>query len=90
MSTILNDFARGNMIIKPPLDPNSERADNIEFVNDLEKELLGRLNGKDKALFENIVNTYQEIIELTAIENRIHGYKLGVMMAAEVFVTGHE
>jgi len=87
MPSILEDFARGNMLTKPPLDPNSELADTIEFASNLKKELLDRLSGEDKALFEKIINANLEIIELTAVENRIHGYRQGFIMTAETFIT---
>jgi len=87
MPRILEDFARGDMAINLPPAPNSERADAMRIANNLENKLLARLSGENKAIFEKFVKTNLEIIELTAIENRIHGYGLGVMMTAEVFVT---
>lgn len=51
-----------------------------------EQKILDRLGTEDKALFEKYVDAQGEVNRLTATNNFIYGYKLGLIMTAEAFV----
>ena len=55
-----------------------------------EEKLLARLNEEEKVLFQEYVDAQGEVNQLTAVSNLIYGYKLGLIMTAEAFVTSEE
>ena len=56
----------------------------------LETKLLERLNDEEKELLGKFINAHLELNALTAIKSQSYGYKLGLLMTAEAFVTGGE
>ena len=90
MSRILDDFAYGNLSTTPPFNRNSELYRAMVKANDIAEKLLAKLNSEEKIMLEKFIEVNFEIVALTAIENRVHGYRLGVMMTAEAFITGQE
>jgi hypothetical protein len=59
-------------------------------VVSIKEKLLERLNEDDKILFQKYVNAQGEDNQLTATSNLIYGFKLGLTMTAEAFVTSGE
>ena len=89
MKSILEEFAYGN--ISPEarfFKRNSQYGEAMRAVSGNEEKLLARLSEEDKLLFQKYVDAQSEINRLTAVSNLIYGFKLGLMMTAETFVTG--
>ena len=88
MRSILEEFAYGNISPETQLyKRNSEFGQAMRAVTSNEEQLIGRLDGEDKALFQKYVDAQGEVNQLTAVNNLIYGYKLGVLMTAEAFMT---
>lgn len=88
MQSILEEFAYGN--VSPEVrffKRNSRYGEAMEALATNEEKLLGKLNGDEKEIFQKFVDAQGEVNELTAVENLIYGYKLGLLMTAEAFVT---
>lgn len=91
MQSILEEFAYGN--ISPEVrffKRNSQYGKAVEVLSYNEEKLIAKLNEEDKSLFEKYVEAQGEINRLTAIDNLLYGYKLGLIMTAEAFVTSGE
>lgn len=89
MKSILEEFANGNISPKARFfKRNSQYGEAMRAVSGNEEKLLARLNEDDKLLFQKYVETQSEVNQLTAVSNLIYGFKLGLMMTAEAFVTG--
>ena len=91
MRSILEEFAYGN--IPPenqPFKQNSRYGKAVNILYETEKQLLGKLNDEEKDIFQKHVDAQIEASALNAIENFIWGYKLGVVMTAEAFITCNE
>lgn len=86
MKTILKAFANNSLqtdFVRVP--PNSDYARFIKKFSDYEKELLSLINEQEKNLFEQLSNTHEELLSLTATDRFIQGYRLGVLMTIEVY-----
>jgi len=91
MRSILEEFAYGN--ISPEnqsFKRNSPYGEALGAVSGNEEKLLGILDGEEKILFQKYVDAQGEVNQLTAVKNLIYGYKLGVLMTAEAFLTSGE
>ena len=84
MKSILEEFAYGNIT----LQPQAFQCDAMQFVTINEEKLLARLNEEEKEIFQKFTDALDEVNFQEATENLIRGYKLGVLMTAEAFVTG--
>ena len=87
MPSILEEFAYGN--VSPEVqhfDKNSKYGRTIELVANIEQKLFDKLGADDKSLFAKYVDAQGEANQLTAVKNLVYGYKLGLIMTAEVFV----
>ena len=88
MKSILEEFAYGN--ISPEAQyfkRNSAYGEAMSAVSSNEEKLYAKLNGEEKDLFQKYVDAQGEVNQLTAVKNLIYGYKLGVLMTAEAFIT---
>lgn len=88
MRSILEEFAYGN--ISPETQffkHNSQFGEAMDAVSNNEEKLLGKLDGEEKILFQKYVDAQGEVNQLTAVRNLMYGYKLGVLMTAETFMT---
>ena len=88
MKSILEEFAYGN--ISPEAQSyskSSELGQAMAVVGRLEEKLLARLNAEEKELLEKFSDAQTEVNRLTAVQNLLYGYRLGVVMTAEAFVT---
>lgn len=91
MQSILTEFAYGN--ISPEAQSfrkDSELGRTVALVSRIEEKLTKRLDTEDAELLEKFIDAQLEVNRLTAVQNLLYGYKLGVIMTAEAFVTGGE
>ena len=85
MRRMLEELYFGN--INPnekQFDPSSEYAENMQIIADNEEKLTLLLTGKEKDLFLDFVNAQGSVDAITAIENFIIGFRLGVRIGIEV------
>lgn len=87
MSSILEEFAYGNLSSQIRFFKRGSRCgEAMDALCANEEKLLAELQGDEKALFQKYMDAQGEINRLTAVDNLIYGYKLGLMMTAEAFV----
>jgi len=89
MQSILEEFAYGN--ISPEAQcfkRNSPYGEAMSAVSSNEEKLLRILDGEEKILFQKYVDAQGEVNQLTAVKNLVYGFKLGLLMTAEAFITG--
>ncbi len=83
MRRILEDFYLGNIV---PYDKrmaaNSELRRMVKQVSDCESQLTERLNAEEQKLLNVLINAQHEIDRITALENFILGFRLGVRLMA--------
>ena len=88
MRSILKEFAYGNVSPEPRLFKHDSRyGEAMGAVASNEEKLLARLDGEEKELFEKFADAQGEVNQLTAVDNLMYGYKLGLLMTAEAFIT---
>jgi len=87
MTSTLEDFINSNIPKVESFKQNPEYSQAIEYASRHEEKLLARLNDEDKALFKKFLEVNGEVIRLTAEDNLAYGYKVGVVMTAEAFLT---
>ena len=91
MRSILEEFAYGNVSPDPRFfRRNSRYGEAMNAVASNEEKLLAILDGDTKTLFEKFVDAQGEVNQLTAVDNLVYGYKLGMVMTAEAFITSGE
>ncbi|MCL2851803.1 MAG: hypothetical protein FWE20_02035 [Defluviitaleaceae bacterium] len=91
MKSILEEFICGK--ISPgfwTFEKDSEYGQAVSAVVSNEDELLASLDDKQKIIFQKFVEAQDELKGIESTKNLVQGYKLGVLMTAEVFVTGGE
>jgi len=91
MKSILEEFFYGN--ISPEvqsIERGSYYHEVMGVVASTEGKLLERLNEEEKEILRKFTDAQMELNRLTAIRSQIYGYKLGLLMTAETFVTGRE
>jgi len=89
MRSILEEFFCGT--ISPEVqftEKGSTYNEVLGIICHIEEKLLARLNAEEKELLEKYIDAQMELNSLTAVKSQIYGYKLGVLMTAEAFVTG--
>ena len=62
----------------------------MRVISRNEEKLLERLNGEGKEILKTVLDAQMELNQLTATKSQIYGFKLGLFMTAEVFVTGRD
>lgn len=90
MRSILEEFAYSN--ISPEnqyFKKNSEFGKAMTAMTSTEEKLLAKLDSEDKALFEEYVAQQGRVNQLTATKNVVYGFKLGLIMTAEAFITSN-
>jgi len=84
MRRILEDFYLGNIV---PYDKrmatNSELRRLVKRVSDCETQLAEHLNKEEQRLLDTLTNAQHEIDRITALENFVLGFRLGVRLMAE-------
>lgn len=91
MHNILEEFAYGN--ISPQAQScrkDSEMGQAMALIVRIEEKLIGKLNAEETELLTKFTDAHSEMNRLTAVQNLLYGYKLGVIMTAEAFVTSRD
>ncbi len=84
MRKTLEDFYYGNITPNTQdMAPNSELKRAADRVARFEKQLTEQLDETGQAILEKLIEAQQEIDSITALENFILGFRLGVRMMAE-------
>ncbi len=84
MRRILEDFYYGN--IRPfeqKMVTNSSLRRAVDAMTRYETQLAEQLNETEKTLLDELIQAQQEIDSITAAENFILGFQLGVRLMAE-------
>ena len=91
MYSILEEFFYGNVPPRAQAFCKDPRYDELLCViTGLETKLRKGLNDEEKELLEKLMDAQLERSALVAIKSQVYGYKLGLQMTAEAFVTGKE
>jgi len=53
-------------------------------------ELTASLNDEQKIIFQKYADAWSELMSIITIKNMTHGYKMGLLMTAEAFVTSKD
>lgn len=89
MYSILEEFAYGNVSPQNQyIKQGSKLHEAMHVVSTNEENLLSLLSEKEKSIFKKYVEAQSELNMLTAVKNMIYGYKLGLLMTSEAFLTG--
>ena len=84
MRTTLEDFYYGNITpSEQRMIPGSEMAKAVARVASCEKQIMEQLGETEQALLTKFVRSQHEINSITATENFILGFRLGVKIMAE-------
>ncbi len=84
MRSILEDFYYGNITPNEQLmAPDSELKQAADRVARYESQLTEQLEESEKAILEKLIRSQHEIDSITALENFILGFRLGIRMMAE-------
>ncbi len=84
MRKVLEDFYYGNIIpCEKRMAANSNLRRAASDAARCESQLVEVLSEKDRTLLTDLVQAQQEIDSITAAENFILGFRLGVRMMAE-------
>ena len=84
MRKTLEDFYYGNITPNTQdMAPNSELKRAADRVARFEKQLTEQLDETGQAILEKLIEAQQEIDSITALENFILGFRLGVRLMAE-------
>ena len=84
MRRILEDFYYGNITPNEQLmAPDSELKRATDRVARYESQLKEQLEENERAILEKLIRSQHEIDSITALENFILGFRLGVRMMAE-------
>ena len=87
MQSILEEFAYGGLALRPRLFERSpEYREAVGVLSRNAEQLRATLNTDERRLFERYVETQNEVTRLTEVGTLLHGYRLGLVMAAEAFV----
>ena len=84
MRRILEDFYYGNIIPNEQMmAPDSELKQAAERVARYESQLAEQLKENEKSILEKLIQSQHEIDSITALENFILGFRLGIRLMAE-------
>lgn len=84
MRKTLEDFYYGNLTPgEQELIPGSELKRAMVKVTQCEQQLTEQLNESEQVLLDELITAQHDIDSITALENFILGFRLGVRMMAE-------
>lgn len=84
MRKILQDFYYGNLTPgDQDIAPNSELRRAVDRIARCEQQLTERLGETEQAVLSELVQAQHTADSITAVENFILGFRLGVRMMAE-------
>ena len=88
MRSILEEFAYGNISAEAHFyNPNSRYGQAMGALSKNEEKLLESMNESEKEVFQKYIDDQGEVNELMAVRNMVYGYKRGLIMTAEAFLT---
>lgn len=84
MRTTLEDLYYGNITPNEQrMVPGSEMKKAVDRVTGCEKQLMEQLRETEQEILTKLIRSQHEINSITAIENFILGFRLGVRIMAE-------
>ncbi len=84
MRKILEDLYFGNIVpYDKQMAANSDLRRLVKRAADCEDQLAERLNEEEQRLLDTLTNAQHEIDRITALEEFILGFRLGVRLMAE-------
>ena len=84
MRNTLEDLYYGNITpIKQQIAPDSELKRAVDRVTRFESQLTERLDEDGQTILAKLIESRDEIESITALENFIWGFRLGVRIMAE-------
>lgn len=84
MSKTLKDLYYGNLTLFDHAIPSGSPMRKLSaHLSQCEAELKGQLGSEENALLEDLLKTQQDMDSMTAEENFILGFRLGVRLMAE-------
>ena len=84
MRKTLEDFYYGNIVpYERQMAPNSELKRAADRVTRYESQLTQQLDEAERTILEKLIRSQDDINSITALENFILGFRLGVRMMAE-------
>ena len=84
MRQTLEDLYYGNITPgEQQMAPNSELKRAADRVTRFESQLTERLDGDGQEILAKLIESKDEIENITALENFIHGFRLGARIMAE-------
>ena len=88
MRSILEEFFYGNISPVVQLNKKDSEYDEVtQVIASAEDKLLKRLSEEEKELLQRYTEAQVQLNQLTAVKSQIYGYKLGLLMTAEAFIT---
>ncbi len=85
----LEDLYFGNIMpYNKQMAANSELRRLVKCAADCESQLTERLNEEEQNLLNALINAQHEINSITAMENFVLGFRLGVRLMAECMDEG--
>lgn len=84
MRKALEDFYYGNITpCERQMAPDSELKRAVDRVAHYESQLMEQLDENEQTILKKLIRSQHEIDSITALENFILGFRLGVRMMAE-------
>ena len=84
MRKLLEDLYYGNITpSEQEMAPNSELKRAVDRVASYEGQLMEQLAENEQTILEKLIRSQHEIDSITALENFILGFRLGVRIMAE-------
>lgn len=84
MRKTLEDFYYGNIVpCERQTAPNSELEKATDRVARYERQLTEQLNETEQIILVKLIRSQHEIDSITAVENFILGFRLGIRMMTE-------
>lgn len=91
MYSILEEFAYGNVSPENQYVKRGSKYDTaMKLVSINEEKLLRLLDGEEKILFQKYVDAQDEVNQLIAVKSLVYGYKVGLLMTAETFMSSND
>lgn len=91
MTKTLKDLYYGNLTLFDHDIPRGSPIHRLSaHLTQCETKLREQLNPEEKALLEDLLNTQQDMDGVTAEENFILGFRLGVQLMAECLAGGED
>lgn len=88
MRSILEEFAYGNITPNQhSFKKNSPYGEALHMLAQNEEKLLEQLSGENRETFRKCMEAQAEVNRLAVMLNLVYGFKLGLLMTAEAFLT---